>query len=247
MNKLKNKKIGLSIVGAGTKSVAYAGALKAFEEFGIKTSAIVGSSGGSVIAGAYALGKTPEEIYQHFKAFKPYSIISFRSIITGKIIDYDKWEKHARIFSGNMKIQNTPIKLFIQATNITHPELEYFETGDLAKAVIASSAIFSPYGFKHKRYMDAEYNPEYGINKLREFGCDTAIILTLKENKKRNSLFDILKLPQVKAFEANEQLHPADYKIEIQIQPTFLFSQKHTEKLYTEGYKQTRYFLETNL
>lgn len=242
--KLKNKKIGLSIRGGGTKSVAYAGALKAFEEYGLKISAIVSASGGSVVGGSYAVGKTPEEIFQHFKTFRPYAIFSFRSMLWGHPINYSTWEHHARLISHDTRVEETPIKLFLQATNVMNSDVEYIEKGDLARAVIASSAVIMPFKFNHKLYIDGEYAPEYGIEKLTAFGCDATIILTLTESKKAFGIFDIMRIAQKKALELDETLHPADYKISIRIPVTFPFSQKNAARLYNAGYRQTVEFLE---
>lgn len=241
--KFKAHKIGLSIRGGGTKSVAYAGALKAFEEMGIEISAIVSASGGAVVGGSYAVGKNPNEIFEHFKTFKPYSIFSFRSLLSGQPITYSTWEKHARIIARNTRVEETKIKLFIQATDVSTQQTEYIEEGDLAKAVIASSAVLSPYRFRRRRYIDGEYSPEYGIQKLQNFGCDLTFIINLIEPNKGFSFLDIIRFAQTKALDLDEDLHPSTYKISIKIPLTFPFSQKNSVKLFDAGYKQTLRFL----
>lgn len=55
-------KIGVALAGGGLKGVAYVGALKAFEELGIKLDYISGTSSGSMIATLYSIGCSSEEI-----------------------------------------------------------------------------------------------------------------------------------------------------------------------------------------
>ena len=59
---LRKKKLGITILGGGIKSVAYAGLLKALEENDIKIHSIIGSSGGAVVGTSYAFGKA-QKIY----------------------------------------------------------------------------------------------------------------------------------------------------------------------------------------
>lgn len=243
MNSSNSQRIGFSIRGGGMKSVAYAGALKAFDEMGLKPSAMVTASGGTIVGASYALGYSSDEIFNHFKIFKPYSIFSLRSAIRGNFINYSTWVSHARMISKRNRVEELPIKLYIQATDVSRGCLVYIEEGDLAKAAIASSAVLTPFSFRHRRYIDGEYAPEYGINKLREFGCDTTIIIDLSEKKTKFSPLDIVRTIQIKALELDEKYNPADYKISIKIPPTFPFSMRNLESIYNAGYKQTLDFL----
>lgn len=60
-------KIGLALSGGGIRGIAHAGAIKALEENNIKIDVIGGTSAGSMIASAYAIGYTPNEILELFK------------------------------------------------------------------------------------------------------------------------------------------------------------------------------------
>lgn len=60
-------KLGIALSGGGVRGIAHAGVLKALEESGIKIEAIGGTSSGALIAGLYAIGYSPEDIYQLFK------------------------------------------------------------------------------------------------------------------------------------------------------------------------------------
>lgn len=62
---------GLSFSGGGIKAAAHIGALKAFEEEGIRFDCVSGASSGSIIATMYALGYTSNEMWNMFKEFAP--------------------------------------------------------------------------------------------------------------------------------------------------------------------------------
>ena len=62
-------KIGLALAGGGVKGAAHIGAIQALEENNIKISAVAGTSIGSIVAGLYAMGYTPEEMLKLFKYF----------------------------------------------------------------------------------------------------------------------------------------------------------------------------------
>ncbi len=62
-------KLGIALSGGGIRGIAHAGVLKALEENNIKIDAIGGTSSGALIAGLYALGYSPENIYELFKKY----------------------------------------------------------------------------------------------------------------------------------------------------------------------------------
>ena len=64
---MKKVKLGIALSGGGMRGIAHAGVLKALEESGIKIEAIGGTSSGALIAGLYALGYSPEDMYHLFK------------------------------------------------------------------------------------------------------------------------------------------------------------------------------------
>lgn len=62
-------KFGLSLSGGGVKGAAHIGVLKALEENNIEIGYIGGTSSGSIVATLYAVGFTPDEIYEIFKKY----------------------------------------------------------------------------------------------------------------------------------------------------------------------------------
>ena len=56
---------GLCLAGGGIKGICHVGAIKAFEEEGIKFDCISGTSSGSIVASMYAAGLTSDEMYDN--------------------------------------------------------------------------------------------------------------------------------------------------------------------------------------
>ena len=61
-NKKKRPKVGLVLSGGGAKGFAYIGLLRVMEEVGLQVDYVGGTSIGSIVAGLYALGYSPDEI-----------------------------------------------------------------------------------------------------------------------------------------------------------------------------------------
>ena len=74
--------LGLALSGGGIKGAAHIGVIKALEENNIKIDYISGTSSGSLIATMYAMGYTPDEMYNLFKKYsKKIGYISLFNII----------------------------------------------------------------------------------------------------------------------------------------------------------------------
>lgn len=136
-------KLGLCLAGGGSKGIAHIGAIKALQEDGIKFDLIAGTSSGSIIATLYALGYTPEEMYEIFikyaKKINYFDFKNFFQIImfffkTGKIqiLGLNSGEKIYRLMKKISKEKNIEnideieIPLIIPAVNIWNKELYVF-------------------------------------------------------------------------------------------------------------------------
>lgn len=136
-------KLGLCLSGGGIKGVAHVGALKALEEAGIKFDFLSGTSSGSIVATLYAIGYTPEEIYEIFKNYaKQINYIDLRNVIkifinffkTGniKIDGLNSGEKIYKLINkfakqkGIYNINQIKMPLIIPAVNIYNEDLYIF-------------------------------------------------------------------------------------------------------------------------
>ena len=159
-------KLGLALSGGGVKGAAHIGVLKALLENGIKIDVIGGTSSGSIVAVLYAMGYTPDEIYNLFDYFAK-SIIeadprylvmavkenrSFRisGFLSGESIE--KAVKEACNYKNINKITDLKMPIAIPSvdaingkkyvfTNVLEDNEKYICDIDIPKAVRASASF----------------------------------------------------------------------------------------------------------
>ena len=89
--------IGLALSGGGIRGIAHAGVLKALLDNGIKIDVIGGTSSGALIGVLYAMGYTPEYIYEAFKLYSKEIVGVNNNLILSGI--------SSKIFGGEVEIK----------------------------------------------------------------------------------------------------------------------------------------------
>ena len=141
-------KIGVALSGGGIKGIAHAGVLKALEENEIKIDIIGGTSAGSMVASLYAIGYSPDEIFECFKnnytkiigENRLHIIDSLRNLVDRKTIlkGFRKGENIEEVFdelarNKNIKnIENIKMPIVIPTVDIMN-EREYIFTNYIPK------------------------------------------------------------------------------------------------------------------
>jgi len=184
--KKKNKKIGLCLGGGGTRGYAHLGALKAFEEYGIKFDVVAGTSVGSLVGALYCsninfdrmyeISKTiqPKEIRKSKFGFMPSSTEGLQNLIKDNV-PYNR-------------LEDLPIKLFVVAVDLKTGTEYDFEQGEISKIVAGSCAvpaIFTPVNYKDYCLIDGGVMNNIPANVLKDYGCD--IVITIDVNSTRGS------------------------------------------------------------
>jgi NTE family protein len=93
-------KIGVTLSGGGAKGFAHLGVLKVLEEYRVPIDYITGTSMGSIMAGLYASGMTPEEILVEMGGVDWVSL--FRDLPPREELDYRRKEEETR-YSWNIE------------------------------------------------------------------------------------------------------------------------------------------------
>ena len=89
--------VGLALSGGGIRGIAHAGVLKALLDNGIKIDVIGGTSSGALIGVLYAMGYTPEYIYEAFKLYSK-EIVGLNSNLIFSGVS-------SKIFGGKVEIK----------------------------------------------------------------------------------------------------------------------------------------------
>ena len=173
---MKKYKTGIVLSGGGARGFAHIGVLKALNENGIFPDIISAVSAGSIVGCLYADGHTPDDIYNIMGELEIYKFLRFYRPKLGLL----KAEGIRKKLTGNLsvtEIEELKIPLIISATNFTKAQTEYFTTGSIINAVMASSAIpmlLKPYMIKGQMYVDGGLMNNLPVEPL-ESHCDYII------------------------------------------------------------------------
>ncbi|MBR2322477.1 MAG: patatin-like phospholipase family protein [Clostridia bacterium] len=184
-NMLMKSVLGLSLGGGGAKGLFHVGAISAFERYGIKFNAVAGTSIGSIVGACYALGyssRDMRELISELGAFKPsfYLRAKMKGISLEKLIEKVLGEK---TFS-DLKMPFTAV-----ATNLDSGDYESLTSGNLCRALSASSTIVPAYRYvtiKGKRYIDGGYTNLVPVAPLKKLGIKKVLAIDLGASQKSN-------------------------------------------------------------
>lgn len=193
----KNKvKVGLALGGGGARGFTHLGALKAFEEYGIKFDAVAGTSVGSLVGALYCAGYTYEQMYRIAKE------LEVKDIRTSKVFfmpsKTDGLESIIIEELGDINIEDLKIPFCAVAVDLKSTEEIHLEKGNLAKAVAGSCCVpgvFQPVEFEDKLLCDGGLKNTVPANVLKLMGCDYVVSIDI--NKSRGYGTDSAKLVDV--------------------------------------------------
>ncbi len=242
----KKYKTGLVLSGGGARGFAHLGVMQALNESGIYPDVISGTSAGAIAGALYADGYSPREI---FSIMDTKSSLNYFSPIVprGGLM---KISGVIRILKNHLRAQTfeqLKIPLIVAATDLNNGKAVYFSTGDLLRAIIASSSIpvlFQPLEIDNIQYVDGGVldnlpiapiekecgfiigsfvNPsgyEERFSSLMQIAIRTFILSMSKEVREKSSRFDLLIAPP----------ELCNYKI---------LDPEKAEELFQLGYKNT--------
>ena len=151
----RKRVVGLALGSGGAKGMAHLGALKAFEEEGIRFQVVAGSSIGSIVGALYAKGFSADDMIQVVEGFnrkefsknlRPFADLGFAEEFLSRYLDGD--------------IRELPIPFAAWVTDGETNGGEMLSEGKTARALIASSAIppfFRGVEIGEKRYYDGVF------------------------------------------------------------------------------------------
>jgi predicted acylesterase/phospholipase RssA len=145
--RISGRTVGLVLGGGGARGFAHIGALRAFAEAGIDIDAIGGTSIGSVIAGGYALGLSPDDLQGLARAFASKKQLLDRTL---PIVALMKGRKLTALYQrvyGDVRLEDLWTPCFAVSTDLTRARMVLHTDGPLwhaARASTAVPAIFPP-------------------------------------------------------------------------------------------------------
>ena len=225
----KKIKIGVAFGGGGARGFTHLGAIKAFEEFGLKFDYIAGTSAGSLAGAFLAAGYTYEQMYNAIKDVKEKDIR--KNIIPFTPSKLDGVGEIVTKNLGDINIEDLKVPFSAVAVDIKSTKEVCISKGNLAKAVMGSCAVpgvFQPVVFDDMilcdgglqdtipaeipRYYGCDYVISVDVNKSRTYGTEStklldvlscSIRILMKSNAVRGYLFsDVVIAPETKRFKS---------------------------------------------
>lgn len=176
--------VGLCLGGGGTRGFAHLGALKAFEEYGIKFDMVAGCSVGSCVGAFICSGMGFKKIYNIAKD------LQVKDIRRNKIkFMPSSTEGLEELISNNIKqksIEELPQKLYIVSVDVKTGKEILLDSGSLAKAVAGSCAVpgvFYAVDYNNMTLIDGGVMNNIPADVLRKKGCD--VVITVDVNSTR--------------------------------------------------------------
>jgi len=227
----KKVKIGVAFGGGGARGFTHLGAIKAFEEFGLKFDFVAGTSAGSLAGAFYAAGYSYKDMYNVIKDIKEKDIR--KNIIPFTPSKLDGVGEILIKNLGDINIEDLPTPFAAVAVDIKSTKEVCLAKGNLAKAVMGSCAVpgvFQPIVYDDMilcdgglqntipadipRYFDCDYVISVDVNKSRTYGTDStkfldvimcSIRILMKSNAVRGYAYsDLIIAPETKRFKSTK-------------------------------------------
>lgn len=137
----KVKPLGLALGGGGALGAAHVGVLQVLHERGIHPSIVAGTSVGSVMGGAYALGIDPYRL-EVMVTHAQWGNFAWPGLNPGfGVLDQEGLRRTMEQIGGDLPIEDLPVTYGAVATDLISRAPILLDRGSLADAMCASIAV----------------------------------------------------------------------------------------------------------
>lgn len=187
----KKIKIGLALGSGGAKGFAELGAMRAFEENDIYFDCFAGTSIGSILGAFFADGYSSTDITEllrgvDFNEIKNLFMINMSTSGLFGVIDR---------YIGSLSFEELKKPFKAVATNVETGEEKVFDSGSVAEALCASSAMppfFKPVVIGDERFVDGAFTNSVPADLVRGMGADYVIAIDLKNHEEKSGMISKL-------------------------------------------------------
>lgn len=247
-SRFPTQKLGLALGGGGTRGMAHLGVLKYLEFKNIRPQYLAGTSAGAIVAALCAFDIPIKTCLRDLQALKMASFKALRPGELGLFYHDDLARLLEKRLGKTKKIEDSPIPLAIQATDIETGECIILTEGDLISSILASSCvpgIYIPQKIKGKVLVDGGLSENVPLSGLDKLGAEFKIGVNLNGHhryKKPENLFDVISnsLDMAIDNQTKMQLKKAELVIDIDLSTFSRFQIKEVHKLFFYGIKAAR-------
>jgi NTE family protein len=209
-----NVQVGLVFSAGGARGLAHIGVIRVLEREGISVDVVAGSSMGALIAGAWATGKTADEleaVAMQIKGRRAFlKLLSPVFPGAGVVRGYGV-SKFLRTIVDDLTFDDTVIPVKIIATDLNTIEEVVYEHGKLADAIRASISIpgiFRPVSDNGRTLIDGGLANPVPVGVLARAGVSKIIAVNTFPNAEMMRQYrQTLIKGMVKAVERNRPMH----------------------------------------
>jgi NTE family protein len=135
---IAGRAVGVVLGGGAARGYAHIGVVRALAEAGIPIDVVGGTSMGSLVAAAVAMGWTADEMLERLR-IGPKVVLDFSLplVSVARGIGFRKW---LEVFVGDLDITDLDIPFYCASANMTRAEVKIHATGPLIKALMASNS-----------------------------------------------------------------------------------------------------------
>jgi NTE family protein len=180
-------RIGLALGGGGVRAFIYVGIYEVFKENDIPISLVTGTSMGSILGAAIALGYPPEKIKAFVMSYKDQDFLSLKNFnyFNESIVKSESVGDALADFFGDKTFDDTIMPFACGAVDLESRQAVMFDSGLISKATMASSAyplIFPPVFYDEKYFIDGGVLVQVPAKECRELGAEKLIAVNIKNN-----------------------------------------------------------------
>jgi NTE family protein len=163
-------KTGLALSGGGARGISHLGVLKALDEFGVQVDYISGTSTGALVGALYSYGISPDEILEVIIKTRFFSSLRPAWTLTGLVTMDGLRDLILKLIPEN-NFDALKIPVIIAATSLNKGRTEYFTSGELIPAILASCCvpvIFKPVAINGEVYVDGGITDNLPAKAIRD-------------------------------------------------------------------------------
>jgi NTE family protein len=190
------QKLGLALSGGATRGLAHIGVLQALEENGLRPDYLSGTSIGAFAAALYAFSVPLKEIRHIGQGMTPLRVSTLK-LSRFALFSNEELGKLVQAAIGKARIEDARIPLAIMTTDISSGEKVVLREGEVAPAVMASSAvagIYLPVRVNGRLLMDGGIIEDVPVSPLRPMGAGVVVAVNLSAERKYRVPEDIIDI-----------------------------------------------------
>jgi NTE family protein len=179
---MTRKPLYLALSGGGAHAAAHAGALRALDRAGIPIAGIAGTSGGALVAAAWAGGADLDKLVEGGAALHPWMWVRGWG---GGLLSGSRLGAMIDEFLPVPTFEGLRVPVRVLATDVDTGEPVVFTTGNLRDAVRASSSfpgVFPPTVLDGRRFVDGGVSEVVPVRVAREMAGDAGVVVAIDCN-----------------------------------------------------------------